>query len=401
MHDLRILLALIPCLTAIGFYLYSIDSAKEFFSGRPGPAQEFTPAVSILKPLRGFEADAYGNLASFCVQDYPAYQILFGVSDENDPCIEVVKKIIRDFPDRDIQLLTCEPGMAANPKVGSLIQMAARAKYPLYLISDSDIRVGPDYLKRVIRPLQDPKVGAVTCMGRSRTRGLPSILEALRVSTDFLPGVLVARRLEGVRFALGSTIAVRRDLLRALGGFEIISDYLADDFQLGCLIARAGYQVVLSDYVVEHSFQYHDFKNILQRQIRWARGIRVSRPWGYAGLLLTQGTVMGLVFFLLAGGTALAWAVLGMTWISRLAMAHLVGSRYLRDLAAKRYLWLVPVQDLLSFSVWCGCFFGSRIAWRDERFTLTKTGKLVPVKLGVPPPDAAEAVERSVKVAVE
>ena len=184
MFDLRILLALIPCLTAIGFYLFSIESARDLFSAGAPPAQDFTPPVSILKPLRGFEADAYRNLASFCDQDYPAYQILFGVSDENDPSIEVVRRIIRDFPGRDIRLLLCEPGTAANPKVGSLIQMAAGAKHPFLLVSDSDIRVGPDYLRRVMRPLQDPQVGAVTCMGRSRTHGLPSILVHLPMNSQ-------------------------------------------------------------------------------------------------------------------------------------------------------------------------------------------------------------------------
>ncbi|MBI3615744.1 MAG: bacteriohopanetetrol glucosamine biosynthesis glycosyltransferase HpnI [Candidatus Omnitrophica bacterium] len=374
-------LFLIPCLTGIGFYLYSIWAARDLFSEKPRSDVGFRPPVSILKPLCGLERDAVQNLASFCRQEYPQTQIIFGVDSENDPCTQVVRKIIGDFPERDIQMVVCQGQLGTNPKVNNLIQMESRARHPFLLLCDSDIRVGPDYLKRVLRPFADPAVGAVTCMGRSRTEGFPSVLEALRISTEFCPGVLVARKLEGIKFGLGSTIVLRREALAAIGGFEVIADFLADDFHLGALISKAGWKVVLSDYLVEHCFSAMSLGAVIRRQVRWDRAIHVSRPWSYGGLLFTQGIPMSILFLAASAGSAAGWAVLGVTWISRFAMAWGVGAMGLNDSSAKRFLWLVPAQDLLSFGVWCSCFFGDTLEWRGERFRLTRAGKLVPLSL--------------------
>ena len=372
-------LVLIPCLTTAGFYLYSIRGASDLFSSRGEQGPDFTPPVSILKPLCGLESDTYENLASFCRQDYPQHQILFGVAQANDPAVEVVKQIIRDFPERDIELVICAVSRGTNPKVSSLIQMQAKAKHPFVLLSDSDIWVKSDYVRHLMRSFGDSSVGALTCMGRSRTKGFPSILEALRVATDFCAGVLVARKLEGVKFGLGSTIALRREALEAIGGFSAISDYLADDFQLGALINKAGWKVLLSDYVVEHRFARMTLAQIIRRQSRWAKGIRVSRPLSYGGLFFTQGTPLSVLFLALTRGSFLGWAVLAATWSARLAAAYIIGARFLRDRTVKRFLWLAPVQDLVGFVVWCANLFGSAVDWRGERFRLTRNGKLIPV----------------------
>ncbi|HWX39584.1 MAG TPA: glycosyltransferase, partial [Blastocatellia bacterium] len=249
--------------------------------------------------------------------------------------------------------------------------------YSLLLISDSDIRVGPDYLRRVVAPMRDPGVGVVTCMYRSIVSGWAGIIEALGVSTEFHAGVLTARKLEGMKFALGSTILIRKAALEAIGGFRAVADYLGDDFLLGNLPARAGYSVVLSDYVVDHVLDPENFFDLFQHQTRWARSTRASRPWGYAGLIFTYGIATSLLFLLATRGSRLGWAVLAVTWGARLAMGWVVGSRYLKDAVAARYIWLIPLRDLISFLVWCYSFVGDTIEWRGERFRLVKGGKIV------------------------
>lgn len=398
---LKILL-LAPCLAAAGFYGWAVTAAAALFFRPSSSCADQSPPVSILKSLCGWEPDLYENLASFCRQDYPRYQILLGVADEEDLSIPVVRRLLRDFPEKDIQLVVCRSRCGANPKVSNLIQMEPLARHPVLLLSDSDIRVGTDYLRSVVQPMEEASVGAVTCMSRSRTRGFASLLEALRISTEFCAGVLVARSLEGIRFGLGSTIAVKRSALEAIGGLRSIADFLADDFQLGALIAKAGYRVVLSAYVVEHVFPPMRLADILQRQIRWARGIRISRPWSYAGLLFTHGVAMSTLFLLSTAGSVAGWLVLGLTWLARGAMGFVVGAVCLKDEAARRYGWLIPLQDLLSFAVWCVCFFGDTIHWRGERFRLDARGRLLPLSLPLPAASASSQSldAREQKVAV-
>ena len=374
-----IYLLLILCLCAIWFYCYSIYAAIVFF-GSPDPVEpDFHPCVTLLKPICGLDSDAYENLASFCQQDYPQYQIIFAVRDQHDPGVEVVKQIIDNFPSIDIQLVVNDRTIGTNLKVSNLANAAAVAKYSILLIADSDIRVGSDYLRRVIQPMRDPTVGVVTCLYRSLTQGWMARIEALWISTEFHPRVLVARKLEGIKFALGSTIVIQRSALEAIGGFLAIADYLADDFQLGNLPAQVGYKVVLSDYVVEHVLATASFSDLIQRQIRWACCQRVSRPWGYLGLIFTHGTATSLLLLMATGGSILGWTGLGITWTMRLLMAWVVGVRSLKDPTAKKFLWLVPLRDLMSFALWCYSFVGNVIEWRGQRLKLTKGGKLVPL----------------------
>ncbi|HYL98901.1 MAG TPA: bacteriohopanetetrol glucosamine biosynthesis glycosyltransferase HpnI, partial [Blastocatellia bacterium] len=338
MHQILALLILVLltfCLSALWFYCYSIYAAHDLFSRKRDIDPEFCPPLTILKPIRGLDSFAYENLTSFCLQDYPSFQIVFGVQDTNDPAVKVVQRIIKDFPHLDISLVVDPHSIGPNLKVCNLANMERVAKHSLLLISDSDIRVTPDYLKRLVQPMSDPAVGVVTCMYRSRPIGIASSIEALGISTEFHAGVLVARLLEGMKFALGSTILMRREALDAVGGFRAVVDFLGDDFLLGYLPAEAGYRVVLSDYVVEHVLDTESFSDLIHHQTRWSRSTRASRPRGYLGLIFTHGTATSLLLLIATQGAGWGWALLAAVWGARLTMAWVVGSRYLKDDVAK------------------------------------------------------------------
>lgn len=371
-------LLLILSLSATCFYCYAIYAAIEFFRHSNQINPDFHPPITILKPICGLDTDAEENLASFCRQDYPVYQIIFSVREQQDPGVEVVKKIITNFPDIDISLVVSDRTIGTNLKVSNLANATVLAKHSFLLIADSDIRVGPDYLQRVIQPMQDSSVGVVTCLYRSLVQGWVATFEAIEISTKFQPGVLVARKLDGIKFALGSTIVIRKVALEAIGGFLAIADYLADDFQLGNLPTQAGYKVVLCDYVVDHVLATESIADLIERQKRWARCIRVSRPWGYLGLIFTHGIATSLLFLIVTQGATLGWAVLAITWSARLAMAWVVGVKSLNDPVAKNFLWLVPLRDFMTFVLWCYSFVGNTIEWRGRKLKLIKGGLLVP-----------------------
>ena len=370
---------LMLCLPAIWYYCYTIHAAIEFFSHPTEIDPDFHPPVTILKPICGLDINTYENFASFCQQDYPEYQIIFGVRNEQDLSVEVVKKIIHDFPLIDIRLVISDRTIGSNLKVSNLANAASQAKYSILVLADSDIRVGQDYLKQIIQPLRDPAVGVVTCLSRPLVRGWVAILEAIGISTDYHAGVLVARKLEGMKFALGPTVVITTTALEAIGGFLAIADYLADDYQLGYLSTQAGYKVVLSDYVFEHVIATESLIDLIRRQIRWACCTRVSRPWGYLGLIFSQGTATSLLFLIVTKGSIFGWAIAGITWATRLVMGWVVGVRCLHDPIVKKFFWLIPVSDLIGFVLWCYCLFGNTIVWRGRRLKLVKGGKLVPI----------------------
>lgn len=373
------------CLTAVWFYSYSMIAALGFFSKRAAAARrakasyDFAPSISILKPIRGLDSGAYENLASCCRQDYPSFQVIFGVQDRGDSGVQVVERIIRDFPDVDIRLVVNNRSIGANSKVSNLANMEVEAKHELLLVADSDIRVGPDYLKRITQPMADPNVGVVTCLYRSIPKGVIASAEALGISTEFHGGVLVARRMEGMKFALGSTILIRRSVLNAIGGFAAVADYLADDFLLGNLPAEAGHEVILSDYVVDHILDTESIRSFISHQTRWNRGTRVSRPWGYVGLIFTYGSATSLLFLIATGFSMIGLGVMAATWAVRIAMAWFIGVRCLDDSVAKRWFWLAPIRDLISFLLWLYSFIGDSIEWRGRHYKLLKGGKLEPV----------------------
>ena len=344
---------------------------------RPVTAGIDLPPVSILKPLKGTDPEMYHSLRSHCLQDYPQYEVLFGITDPNDPAITVVERLIKEFPDRAIRPVRCEKMLGANGKVSSLAQMTAVAKFDWLLVNDSDIRVENDYLYRIVTELSAPGVGLVTCLYRGiPARTLASRLESLGISTDFCAGVLAARQIEGgLRFGLGSTLALRRRDLESIGGFEAIADYLADDYELGRRIAEKNLKVALSGSVVETYLPAYSFAGFFSHQLRWARTIRASRPAGYAGLLLTFTLPWALLTLLTARGAAWAWGIFVAALLIRSIMAIVTARLVLRDEEVLRSFWLLPVRDILAVVVWLGGLVGQRIVWRGESFQLQR-GKL-------------------------
>ena len=348
-------------------------------AARLKPQACFAPPVSILKPLKGADPEIYESFRSHCLQDYPEYELIFGVGDPADPAAAMVRRLQSEFPDKKIRLEVCPKVLGTNRKVGVLAQLVPLAHYDHLLVNDSDILVQPDYLCRVMAPFADPSIGMVTCL----YRGLPSAtlgsrLEAIGISTDFAPSVLAARVLQGIRFGLGSTLAFPRRALDAIGGFETLADYLADDYELGARIAAAGFKLCLSDVVVDHHLPAYAFPDFLAHQLRWARAVRDSRRWGYAGVGLTFGLLWSALAAVLSSGAPWAWTLLGVAGALRVAVAVAIGRGLVGDPRALRHLFLVPVRDLAAFFVWMASFAGHRVTWRGDVFILEK-GKLRPV----------------------
>ncbi len=374
------IIAVLGCASSAFYYLLCHWSVLRFMDEhRADEVVCDAPPVSVLKPLKGADREMYESFRSHCLQDYPEYEIIFGVSDPDDPAIDVVKQLQREFPDRAIILMVCPKKLGANVKVSNLEQMLAMARYEYLLVNDSDIRVPGDYLRRIIAPLNQKAVGMVTCLYRGAAGStLGSRLESLGISTDFIPGVLVARQLEGgLHFGLGSTMAFRRADLAGIGGFQSIVDFLADDYELGRRIAGLGLRVQLSDLVVETHLPAYDLRGFLAHQLRWARGVRDARTAGYVGLVATFGLMWGIFAVAFARGAPWSWAGLGITVLLRVAVAIAVGGFVLGDRALPRSLWLLPLRDLIAAGVWVASFFGHTVSWRGDRFEL-KNGRLVP-----------------------
>ena len=338
-----------------------------------------TLPVSILKPLKGTDPEMYESFRSHCQQDYSGFEIIFGVSDAGDPAIPLVERLKQEFPQRAIRLIVCKDNLGANTKVSTLAQMLPHAKYEYLIVNDSDIRVEPDYLRCVLAPLDDPSIGLVTCLYRGVAGNtLASRLESLAISTDFCPGVLAARQIEGIKFGLGSTLAFRRTDLQKIGGFEAFADYLADDYQIGNRIAALGRRVELSEVVVETFLPAYTLREFFAHQLRWARTIRDSRFSGYIGLGVTYGLLWAPLTLILAGGAAWAWGLLAAMAVLRAAVALYAGGTVLADRQVLRSLALIPFRDVLAAIVWVVSFFGNTVTWRGQSFRLQK-GKLVRV----------------------
>lgn len=375
-------IAIAGCLSSSIYYLICLWCARGFVREREAvempSSPQLLPPVSILKPLKGTDPKIYESFRSHCQQDYPEYEIIFGVSEADDPAVASVQNLQREFPDRTIRLVVCSEKLGANVKVSNLEQMLPAAQHEHLLINDSDIRVEPDYLRRIMVPLASEPVGLVTCLYRGvAAASFGSRMEALGISTDFCPGVLVARQLEGgIRFGLGSTLAFRRSDLKRIGGFKSFVDFLADDYELGRRIAGLGRQVILSDVVVETHLPAYDLQGFLAHQLRWARGVRDSRAGGYIGLISTYGLMWAMLCVIVAGGAAWSWLAFAATAFLRFAMAYMVGNAVLQDRCLLANLWLLPVRDLIAVGVWVASFAGHTVTWRGDRFELRK-GRLV------------------------
>jgi ceramide glucosyltransferase len=370
----------------MGYFLASLLAARSFLRERREPRVAFAPAVSILKSLKGLDPGMMDAFRSHCRQNYAGeFELLFGVSSLDDPAAAAVEQLITEFPERAIRLVECPERLGTNGKVSTLMQLAPHARYDFWLINDSDITVSPHYLERVVccfaPAAQDAgsvPVGLVTALFRGRAHGtLASRLEALAISTDFIPSVLVSKVVErGVHYGLGSTLAVRRDALKKSGGLLALVNLLADDFEMGARVERAGYRVVLSTEVVETSVPAYSWREFVDHQVRWMRTVRDARPAGYSGLILTYGLVWALLNVLASGLSPLSLWLLGMSFFLRMAQAMTVGAALLGDHEVLPNLWLLPIRDVVAMGLWVAGFAGNTIVWRGERFAL-KNGKLL------------------------
>jgi ceramide glucosyltransferase len=358
----------------LGALAWFIDRRKQRALGF-----DFTPPITILKPVRGADDETYENFASFCRQNYPEYQIVFGVREETDPAVAVIRRLMANFPALDIELVISLDEIGHNAKVSNLQNIFAKAKHDTLLIADCDIRVEPDYLQRVVAPLKQERVGMVTCLYRGvKARSFAALLENIGISATFGPEVCSARLLKGIAFAFGSTIVLRKNLLERIGGFPAVADYLADDFLLGQAAAKAGYEVVLSDCVVDHHSGAVTFGEMLKHQLRWSQAKRLSRPWGYRGLILTYGTATSLLALIAWDFSGFAWGLFATALLARFLPVFVVGVFGLNDSALARYCWLVPVRDLITFCVWVASFFADEVQWRGVNFKVLHGGKLAP-----------------------
>lgn len=395
-------------LAGFGFYLLAMWSARAFLRRRRFPAG-FAPGVSILKPLRGVDPGMYEAFASHCRQQYAGeYEMLFGVSSLDDPAVELVRRLEAEFPERPVRLLLCTEVLGPNGKVSNVAQLVQQARYDYFVINDSDIRVGPQYLARVMAPFADQEsgvrnqesglpgkpVGLVTALYRGRAHEtLGSKLEALGVATDFIPSVLTARYLEkGLHFGLGSTLAVSRAALEAIGGMAAVVDYIADDYQLGAHVDRAGFRVELCDEVVETSVPAYRFGEFLEHQLRWMRTVRASRPAGYFGSVCSNLLAWAALNVIACGASLPSIALFSLALMFRVSLALGVGVGMLGDGQVIRDLWLILPRDLLALGLWAWSYASDTVMWRGEEFTVRK-GRLVRQPgeaVGASPTPAAE-----------
>lgn len=375
-RDALLLAALAPS----AYYVLAILAAFRFFRKRPEEIRDFTPPVSILKPVRGLDREAYENYASFCRQDYPEFEIIFNVADENDPAIPVIERIIHDFPERRIRLLIGAEPLGTCNKVNKLVRMVREASYEILVISDSDIRVGPGYLHAVAAPFRDPKVGAVTCLYRGLTDGsLASELEALGNTSDFDAGVLSAWQLGGVDFALGATMATTRQRLAEIGGFEALVNHFSDDYELGNRIHKLGYRVEITTYPVYTVFPRQSLTECFRHQVRWTLTMKHSQPWGHFSLLFTHGLPWTILAAILAPWAPVKAAYIVAYILLRGTMAWTVGVWGVGDHLLRRKMWMVPLRDAFAFIVWLTSFFQQRIEWRGSEYTI-RDKRLVPIE---------------------
>jgi len=362
------------------YYLIVIYSSWRFFR-EPlvrSSATPFTPPVSNLKPVRGLDPDAYENFASFCRQDYPDFELLFCVS-PGDPAIPVLEKLAHDFPQRQIRIIFQEIASGINDKVNKLDLLVRQAKHEVLVISDSDVRARPDYLRMVVAPLQDTKVGAVTCFYLPiEEKGFSESLQNIGMLSDFYAGVLVAKQLDGVKFALGPTIATRRKLIEGFGGYKSIENRPGDDLLVGRLIAEQGYEVRLAREAILTVSDFGSFRDLLLKRLRWFVVMRHMRPWGHLGLLLTQGLPWSLAAVAVHPTAAVALGYLGAYALLRCAITWIIGIRGLKHPGVWARMPLIAVWDAVAFAIWLASFAKNSIRWRNKDYYI-RDGALVPV----------------------
>jgi ceramide glucosyltransferase len=371
-----LLLALAP----LAYYVVAILAALRFFRReRAKTLPEFCPPVSILKPVRGVDFASYENFASFCRQNYPDYEILFCVNELTDPAVLVIQKVMADFPQRRIRILSGAPQFGTNRKVNNLALLAREAQHEILVQSDGDVRVGPNYLREMAALFRDPQVGVVSCFYRSIAQpNLGAELEAVGAVSDFFAGALVADWKEGVTFALGASVATTKTWIARIGGYESFADRLADDYEIGNRVHRAGGKVLLSREIVWTMYPAQSLRGFWEHQARWARTVRAVRPLSFFGLIVTHGLPWAVLAALVAPGGWLAAAYLLAYLILRLVVAWVAGVWGVGDEVLRRRLWLVPFRDAIHFAVWLAGFTSNRVHWGGVDYEI-REGKMMPV----------------------
>lgn len=366
--------ALLLAAAPLAYYIVAAYCAWRFFRReRSRTLPDYTPAVSLLKPVRGTDFGTRENFESFCRQDYPDYEILFAVNDASDPAIPAINRLIADFPERTIRLFSGADQIGANRKVNNLILLASEARYDVVVLTDGDVRVGKNYLREVVAPLADKKVGAVTSFYRGIVApSLGAELEAIGASSDFFAGVLVAERMEGISFALGASVATTKRWLEKMGGLASIADMHSDDYELGNRIVKAGGCIQLSREGVWTMYPAEGAREFWDHQVRWARTVRLSRPLSYVGLIFTQGLPWAVLAAAIAPSARVAAAYLGAYLVLRFVMAWTVGVWGVGDDVLRRKIWLLPLRDAIYFIVWIASFVSNRIVWGGKKYRMEK-----------------------------
>lgn len=365
-------------LGGLGYYAAALYAARRQQRINERTLPGFAPGVTVLKSLKGLDPGMLDAFRSHCRQQYDGpFELLFGVQSLDDPAVAAVRQLEREFPDHAIRLVHCPEVLGTNGKISTLVQLAREARHDVWIINDSDITVSPTYLDGVVScfALRGAKpVGMVTALYRGRAHGTWfSDFESLGISCDFQAGVLLSKMLEkGLHYGLGSTLAVRREAVERIGGLEVLVDQLADDYELGARIDRAGYRIELSPEVVETSVPAYDWTGFRDHQIRWLRTVRDARPGGYFGLLFTHGFAVAALNVLLSGFAGWSIALLAAAWTLRSLVALLVGMIILEDDQVLPRLGLLAVRDLIAFALWLAGFAGHTIVWRGRRFRLQR-----------------------------
>jgi len=378
-----ILVGLAGLLTST-FYLVLVGLAVLRFRRKrqPRSAGELPP-VTMLKPVRGIEPQLRGSLESFFRLDYPQFEIIFGARTDDDPALAIVRELMEIYPQVPVKVVISGEPPWSNAKCWSLVKMLGEARFDHLVISDSDVEVAPDYLRQLIPALLEPGVGCVTTLYRGKpTDGLWARLEALGMSVEMTSGVLVADMLEGMKFALGPTMAVRREALQAIGGFAKFADYCSDDFLLGKWMAAAGYNVVLSSHIIDHVILHESLRQSLAHQTRWMKSTRYSRRMGHLGMALTFAMPYGALALLAGAATGRPWLgglVFAATFLNRALLSVVAGWEAVRDPRALACCWLYPLRDLMGFGFWLASYCSDRIQWRGECYRLEPGGKMVKV----------------------
>jgi len=363
------------------YYFLALYSSWQFFrrTSKSNKNLDFTPPVSNLKPIRGMDAEAYENFASYCNQDYPDYELLFGIGDGDEAVLEVIERLKRDFPERRIRAVHISGHTAPNDKVVKLARLVSEAQNEVLVINDSDVRVQPDYLRSVVGPLRDPKVGAVTCLYVStHEHTFLQKLQSIGMICDFYPGILVARQLDGVKFAFGQTIVTTRKHLAGFGGYSAIENRPADDLLVGRLVAEQGFEVELLPYAVETVADFRSLPEFFFKRLRWMTVMRHMRPWGHLGLIFTQGLAWSAAAVAVHPTALVAVLYLGGYMCVRVAMTWLIGVWGMKQKGIWKKMMLVPLWDAWALLIWLLSFGRRSIRWRDVDYRI-RGGMLVPI----------------------